>query len=68
MFEINENAFYTLPELKDYLKIAIPSIRAWIRKGKLRASKIGRNYIVSGRDLAEFLRNGYDTRKKEKDM
>ena len=50
MFEVNDNAFYTLEDLNARLKISIFSLRNWIKQGKLKASKVGRCYMVSGSD------------------
>jgi excisionase family DNA binding protein len=55
MFEVNSNAFYTLMDLENGLNISIVSLREWIKQGKLKASKVGRKYIVSGQDLRVFL-------------
>ena len=55
MFEVNDNAFYTLEDLNTRLKISIFSLRNWIKQGKLKASKVGRCYMVSGSDLRVFL-------------
>jgi excisionase family DNA binding protein len=58
MFEVNPNAFYTLADLSVGLNITLASLRSWIRQDKLKASKVGRTYMVSGQDLKYFLENG----------
>jgi excisionase family DNA binding protein len=58
MFEVNMNAFYKLSELCTGLGYSLASLRTWIKQGKLKASKVGRDYIVSGPDLKDFLENG----------
>jgi excisionase family DNA binding protein len=62
VFEVNENAFYTVPELSAGLNIAISGIRSWIRQGKLKATKVGRNYMIFGKDVLEFLQSGYSVK------
>jgi excisionase family DNA binding protein len=58
MFEVNVNAFYKLSELCTGLGYSLPSLRMWIKQGNLKASKVGRDYIVSGTDLKDFLEMG----------
>jgi hypothetical protein len=58
MFEVNANAFYTLRDLEQGLHISIVSLREWIKQGRLKASKVGRTYMVNGQDLRVFLQNG----------
>jgi excisionase family DNA binding protein len=59
MFEVNENAFYTVSELSTGLSIALSGVRSWIRQGKLKATKVGRNYMILGKDILDFLYAGY---------
>jgi hypothetical protein len=66
MFKVDEEAFYPLSELSAGLHITIAGLRSWIRKGKLKASKVGRNYMVHGKDLLVFLQTGGEV-KEEKD-
>jgi len=58
MFEVNENTFYTVNDLSKGLGFTINAMRGWIRNGRLKASKVGRNYVVSGKELKVFLTNG----------
>jgi excisionase family DNA binding protein len=64
MLEINENAFYTLPELSERMNTAITGLRSWIKQGKLRATKVGRQYMVKGKDLLSFIETGNGTQDK----
>ena len=65
VFEINENAFYTVPEISAGLNIAISGVRAWIRQGKLKAAKVGRTYMIFGKDVLAFLQAGYMVKEKK---
>ncbi|GHU60852.1 hypothetical protein FACS189445_1430 [Spirochaetia bacterium] len=58
MFEVNTNAIYKLADLCTGLGYSLSSLRTWIKQGKLKASKVGREYVVNGQDLKEFLATG----------
>jgi excisionase family DNA binding protein len=64
MLEVNENAFYTLPELSAKMNTAITGLRSWIKQGKLKATKVGRQYMVKGKDLLSFIEAGTRTQSK----
>ena len=54
--EINPDAFYSLPEIAEGLKVlSVFALREWIKKGKLKATKMGRAYIVRGQDLLDTI-------------
>ena len=46
---------YDLNEVWELLKMNIQTIRIYIKEGKLKASKIGRKYIITEDDLKEFI-------------
>jgi excisionase family DNA binding protein len=46
---------YTPQEVADILKLKATTIRAYIRDGKLKAAKFGREYRVSKEDLEKFV-------------
>ena len=46
---------YDLNEVCDILKMNIQTIRIYIKEGKLKASKIGRKYIITEEDFKAFL-------------
>ena len=58
MLEVNENTFYTLPEIRDGLGITITTLRNWIKQGRLKANKTGVRYFIQGKDLKQFLQTG----------
>jgi excisionase family DNA binding protein len=45
----------TVHETAEQLKVKESTIRAWIRNGKLRAIKFGREWRVTVKDLERFL-------------
>lgn len=46
---------YDLNEVCELLKMNIQTIRIYIKERKLKASKIGRKYIITEDDLKEFI-------------
>lgn len=46
---------YDLDDLVKLLKMNIQTLRIYIKEGKLKASKVGRKYIVTEENLKEFL-------------
>ncbi|MCP4354013.1 MAG: helix-turn-helix domain-containing protein [Desulfobacterales bacterium] len=46
---------YTLKELSSDLDISIGALRKYVKQGVLRASKVGRSYLVTSADLDKFL-------------
>lgn len=47
--------YLTSVEVAEVLRISAYTVREWIRDGKLRASKIGKAYLVSDVDLFKFV-------------
>jgi excisionase family DNA binding protein len=52
---IEPEAFYTLKEVRNYLRISDATARRWVKQGRLRARKFGRDYRVRGEDVLEGL-------------
>lgn len=49
-----EKEFYTCKEVAARYGVCEDSVWSWIRSGKLKALKIGRNYRIPKEALAEF--------------
>ena len=47
--------YYTLKEIKEKTHITLRLLRGFIKTGELKASKVGRSYIVQEVDLIDFL-------------
>lgn len=47
---------YNLNEVVKLLGLNIQTIRIYIKEGKLKASKIGRKYVVTDEAIKEFLK------------
>ena len=56
------NEYYTVEQISNMLAIHPKTIQRYIREGKLRASKIGKGWRVSGHDLSVFVANNRDER------
>lgn len=46
---------YTVLEAREYLKISDATIRRYIKSGKLKSQKLGREYRITESALIEFL-------------
>ena len=46
---------YDLDDLVQLLKMNKQTLRIYIKEGKLKASKVGRKYIITEEHLKEFL-------------
>ena len=57
-FQPQPGTFYTLEDLAEAKIAGIHTIRRWIKDGKLKASLVGRQYIITGEDIRDFLLNG----------
>ena len=55
MEEIKPNQVYTTKEAKDFLKISDSTIKRWLKKGILRANKIGGTYRILGREILRLI-------------
>mgnify|MGYP001099184755 CR=1 FL=1 len=52
--------YYTVDQISDMLKIHPKTIQRYIREGKLRATKIGKSWRITGHDLSVFIENNGD--------
>jgi excisionase family DNA binding protein len=48
--------FYTIQEIATALNVTPQTIRAWIKRGKLKGQRIGRPILVTEKSLLEFLK------------
>lgn len=47
---------YELKEICDLLKINLQVLRRYIKNGEIKASKIGRKYIITEESLKDFIK------------
>jgi len=57
-FQPEEKTFYTLSDVSEHLSVTIYTLRNWIKAGKLKASLVGRGYMIRGEDIQNFLTHG----------
>lgn len=60
----NPTKLYTLQEVADILGYNRQTLYNNIRKGKLTATKCGKEYRITEEQLQDILRNGYGGRAK----
>ncbi|MFH1868822.1 MAG: helix-turn-helix domain-containing protein [Candidatus Omnitrophota bacterium] len=53
--EINENAVYTREESQELLKISQSTMARLIKKGIIRAAKVGKQYRIMGKELLRLV-------------
>jgi len=53
--EIKENAVYTTQEAKKLLKISDSTIKRLLKKGILKANKVGGQYRIMGKELLRII-------------
>lgn len=56
---MSEDQYFTTAEVASMLKLNPFTVLAYIRKGKLRASKIGKSYRIVKGDIDAFIARGY---------
>ena len=56
MATIIENIkFYTIPEISEVLEVTPKTIRAYIKKGKIKSKRVGRSILITENNIREFL-------------
>lgn len=61
----NKSNYYTSAEVADLLGFSKDHIRKLINKGKLKAEKLGRNWVIEEKNLKKIQRQRFP-RKKDK--
>ena len=52
---MDEDRFLTVRDVADLLRLNLLTVYDYIRKGKLTAVKLGRNYRILRKDLDQFI-------------
>jgi excisionase family DNA binding protein len=47
--------FYTIPETASALHVTPQTVRAWIKRGRIKSQRIGRPILITENNLMEFL-------------
>lgn len=53
--EIKPNAVYTTDETKDLLKISTSTIKRMLKKGLIKANKVGGQYRILGKEILRLV-------------
>ena len=56
--------FYSAPEAANIFKVSRMAVVNWIRTGKLKADKVGRNYVIPHASIVEKLGQTIGEEKK----
>ncbi len=51
----DENELFILEDVAKELNIHIVTAQRYVREGKLKATKVGRRYLISKKNLVEFI-------------
>ncbi len=60
MEEINPNGIYTTDETRELLRISPSTIKRMLKKGLIRANKIGRQYRILGKEILRVISPGVE--------
>lgn len=60
--EIKPNEVYTTEEARDYLKISNSTIKRLLKKGIIRANKVGGRYRILGKELLRVVSPEVETK------
>lgn len=55
MLEINPNEVYTTQEIQVLLKVSNSTLKRLLKKGLLRANKIGKQYRIMGHEILRLV-------------
>lgn len=58
MVSILEKNYYNVDELVEILKVSSFTIREYLKAGKLKGRKIAKRWLISEKELDEFLEKG----------
>jgi excisionase family DNA binding protein len=47
--------FYTIPEAAKALRVTAQTVRAYLKQGRLKGTRIGRPILITERNLREFI-------------
>lgn len=48
--------FYTTLEVAKSLNVTLQTVRDYIKKGKLKAQRVGKSFLISEKSIMEFLK------------
>jgi len=63
--KLGDTTFYSTEELSKILGITLPTLRKYIKSGKLKGKKIGGTWFVAESNLKKFLGNNKEENKSD---
>lgn len=66
--EIKENAVYTREEAQDLLKISTSTIKRLLKRGLIRANKVGGQYRILGKEILRLVSPEIEKKAEESYM
>ena len=64
--EIKENAVYTTEETQKILKISNSTMKRLLKKGLIKANKVGRQYRILGKEILKLVSPQVEKKATEK--
>ena len=61
---MENNQFYSAPQVAKLLGLSRVAVFKQIKKGKIKARKIGRNYVIERKDIEMLLNNSLNIKVK----
>lgn len=55
MPNVDTTSYKTPKELADAMRVGVPTVRRWIKQGRLPATRPGRQYLIAEADFTFFL-------------
>lgn len=66
--EIRENAVYTTQEAQDLLKVSKSTIKRLLKRGLIRANKVGGQYRILGKEILRLVSPELEKKAEESYM
>lgn len=60
MPEIKPNEVYTTKEAQNFLKISKSTVKRYLKRGIIKANKVGGRYKILGRELLRLVSPGFE--------
>lgn len=57
--------FYTVKEVSELLNISTPTVRTYIKQGRLKGQRVGRPILISKENLKEFLQGSFPSSQEK---
>jgi len=66
MTKIQSNEVYTTKEVQDYLKVSKSTIKRYLKKGIIKAKKVGGRYKILGKEILKLVSPEIEEKAKSK--